>query len=297
MATPNSPLNVDPAGKSLIKLLWRNRESLSKKETKPSKDVWDITDVVARAVIALLTVVGVIVIPIVVAKIGGKIQHAVTSQTGKIQESIAVQNTGKDYMQLALGILEKRDLPEDMAKNLGLRKWAVGLLKYYSPVKLDENTAGQLVNGEVEIPLMSDTSQEQWWLTPDSNSAFTVRGPHGGRISSVSKNGVLTVQGLFKVQTQIKSPKGMLVSADGYELIVYDDQTLELYFTEADTSRGQPRIAAPVRISPPNGISRITFSNSERAASEGQLHPVTMIIVTGTDNKEIRYDLDGNVIK
>jgi hypothetical protein len=83
---------------------------------------------------------------------GGRIQKTITNQTVKTQESIATQNTGKDYVQIALRILEQKDLREDMKKNIGLRKWAVSLLKYYSPVTLDDSTADKLINGDVEIP-------------------------------------------------------------------------------------------------------------------------------------------------
>jgi hypothetical protein len=49
---------------------------------------------------------------------GGRIQKTITNQTVKTQESIATQNTGKDYVQIALRILEQKDLREDMKKNL-----------------------------------------------------------------------------------------------------------------------------------------------------------------------------------
>ncbi len=70
----------------------------------------------------------------------------------KIQESIATQNTGKDYLQIALGILEQKDLPEEVKKNKGLRTWAVELLNRYSQVKLDPETSNELINGETNIP-------------------------------------------------------------------------------------------------------------------------------------------------
>jgi len=58
-----------------------------------------------------LTALAAIVIPIVVAIIGWQVQKVVTSQS-----------TGKDYIGIALGILEKKDLPAEMGSNLGLRK-------------------------------------------------------------------------------------------------------------------------------------------------------------------------------
>jgi hypothetical protein len=193
-------------------------------------------------------------------------------------------------MQMAFGILEKKDLPEDMAKNLGLRKWAVGLLQYYSPVKLDETTAEKLVNGEVEIPLMSDIShnpQDQPWMDPANlDNPLIRRGPHGGRFAFVTTDGVLTVDGLYKVQTEIKSPKALYFSPDGQELIVYNDESLALYFTTPDTIRGQKHVSPPVHISPPNGIADFAFSQDSKT-----------LFITGKDGKRIQYDFDGNEIK
>ena len=71
-----------------------------------------------------------------------------------MQKTVTAQSTGKDYIQIALGILEKKDLPPDMQKNVGLRKWAVGLLNYYSAVTLDEDTAEKLINSETELPMV-----------------------------------------------------------------------------------------------------------------------------------------------
>jgi hypothetical protein len=245
MATRNHSPNAVTGRKSLTPLFRQIRKTL------PKKDLWDKAEIIAKWLIALITAIAAVGIPIVVAIIGGKIQHAVTSQTGKIQQSIAEQNTGKDYMQIALNILEKKDLPEEMQKNRGLRKWAVGLLKYYSPVKLDEPTADQLASGEVEIPVMIYNSQAQPWLDASNlNNPRIRRGPHGGPFASVTKDGVLTVEGLYTDQTQIKSPKALCFSEDGKYLIVFNDQAFALYFTELDTIRGQKHVVPPIRRSP-----------------------------------------------
>jgi hypothetical protein len=137
MGTPNNVPNANSGRRSLAELLWQSRKP--KKAENLRKDGWDKADIIARWLIAIAAGS----ISVLVAIIGGNIQQAVTSQTGKIQQSIAEQNTGKDYMQMAFGILEKKDLTEDMQKNKGLRKWAVDLLQYYSPVKLGKTTADQ----------------------------------------------------------------------------------------------------------------------------------------------------------
>jgi hypothetical protein len=64
---------------------------------KPRKDWWDKADIVGKWVVA-----------VVIALVGWWIQNVVTTQ-----------NTGKDYIGIALGILERKDLPEDMQKNKG----------------------------------------------------------------------------------------------------------------------------------------------------------------------------------
>jgi hypothetical protein len=125
-------------------------ESTLKKDDKPKKDWWDKADIVGKFLIALITAIAAVVIPIVVAKIGGQVQKVLTTR-----------QTGKDYMQIALGILEKKDLPAEMQKNTGLRKWAVSLLKYYSPVALDDDTAHKLVNGEIELAITTNAPEGQ----------------------------------------------------------------------------------------------------------------------------------------
>jgi hypothetical protein len=156
----------------------------AKKDEKPKKDAWDKADILLKALITFA-----------VALIGWRIEIAVSTQ-----------NTGKDYMQIALNILEKKDLTADMQKNKGLRKWAVDLLQYYSPEKLDQPTAIQLAKGEVEIPLVDFNAPGQKF----DLLQLTARAAHGGPFASVNTDGVLTVShpsGQYTDQTGIKSPK------------------------------------------------------------------------------------------
>jgi hypothetical protein len=109
------------------------------KKEKPRKDRWDKAEMIEKAFIA---VAALIVIPIVVAKIS---EHA--------QRVITAQGTGKDYIDIALRIRERKDVPEDLQKNKGLGKWAVKLLNRYSREKLDNDTSQELINGEIRIPI------------------------------------------------------------------------------------------------------------------------------------------------
>jgi hypothetical protein len=119
MPVPNNTPDSVRQRRSIAEMLWQTRKTPSK------KDFWDKADIVGKFAIALLTGGAAVVIPIAVATIGNQVQKV-----------ISAQNTGKDYITIALGILERKDLPEDMQKNEGLREWAVGLLRYYSPVHL-----------------------------------------------------------------------------------------------------------------------------------------------------------------
>ncbi len=187
MATPNNTPN-DSGRKSLTAHVWQTRRSVSKGSDKPKKDGWDKADIIGKFLIAFCTAIAAIVIPLVVAYIGGQVQRVVTAQ-----------NTGKDYMQIALNILEKKDLTQDMQKNIGLRQWAVGLLRHYSPVTLDDNTADKLVRGQVEIPLVVHGGLQDFpWNEKDT----LIKAPHGGPFASVNAEGVV------KLQTAIRTPTG-----------------------------------------------------------------------------------------
>jgi hypothetical protein len=254
---------------------------------KPKKDAWDKADIIAKGLIGLASAFAAIF----VVYMGGRIQKTITNQTVKTQESIATQNTGKDYVQIALRILEQKDLREDMKKNIGLRKWAVSLLKYYSPVTLDDSTADKLINGDVEIPFTAPAPwRESEWGPPDPNAAFQAIAPHGFGFASLNTDGVLRIRtrsARYTYPTEIKSPRGLFFSEDGVELVVYNNQTFAIFSTVPDTIRGRPHVSPPIQISPPNGISTITFNPPYGRT----------LMVTGTDNKQISYDSEGNEVK
>jgi hypothetical protein len=259
---------------------------------KPAKDIWDKLDIVSRAaiaffiaVVALLIAVAPLIIPRLAEKIGGKVEKIITTQT-----------TGKDYLQIALGILEKKDLPEEMQKNIGLRQWAVGLLKYYSPAALDKITGDKLVSGEVDIPLVDgnsqyNSSQFHDWESILPNS-LSVQAPHGRDIIAlVNADGILRISPFkgkqfpaYIYRTEIKSPQAPVFSEDGAELLVFNNKTLMLFPFDKAAPEGLPHLNPPKQITPPNGIRDVSFSY-ERGAT---------IIVTGADGKRTSYDLDGN---
>ena len=71
---------------------------------RSKKDFWDKLDIIGKAAIALITAIAAVVIPVVVTRISGQVQNTVTEQ-----------NTGKDYIQIALGILEKKELCKSLS--------------------------------------------------------------------------------------------------------------------------------------------------------------------------------------
>jgi hypothetical protein len=130
-------------------------------DERSKKDWWDKLDIIAKAIIALFTALAAVVIPVVVAIIGRNVQRIITAQT-----------TGKDYIQIALSILQNP--PQDSTirerfKNKDLRKWAVSLLNKTSPVPFDKPTAEQLIHGQTQLPLVtcllnnSDISTSSFW--------------------------------------------------------------------------------------------------------------------------------------
>jgi hypothetical protein len=115
---------------------------------------------------------------------------------------------------------------------------------------------------------------------------------HGGPFASVNTEGVVKLQTPIRTatrtdnsayilyQSEIKSPAASF-SPNGEALFVYNNKEAAIYFTRPDTIRGEQRFIPPIRISPPNGISSIWLSYPDGKT----------IIVTGTDNKQVRYDL------
>jgi hypothetical protein len=295
MATPNNAPNPDGATHSIIKLLWRNRNARLRRDQKPRKDVWDIIDIMARGLIALLTVVAAIVIPIVVAKISEQVQKVVTAQI-----------TGKDYIQIALGILqshgpelEKKATFSEKQRNRDLRSWAVSLINKTSPIALPQRTADELINGETEIPYFTTLPLKKAQSDWEENAfqtfledAVHATSPSGNLRGFATKDGTVFVTPSSSVVPMrvcavgVTSPNGLLFSPDEWNLVAFNDHKLAIVASEGHTSQGLPVYNDAIRVSPAIGIFKIAFSDDSKT-----------IIVTGTDNKEIRYELDGNEVK
>jgi hypothetical protein len=236
MATPNNAPNA------------LEKDQTSQRDEKPKKDIWDIIELFGKGIIAI---VALIVIPIVINEI-----------SGQVQRRIAIENTGKDYIGIALGILERKDLPEDMKKNIGLRKWAVGLLQHYSPVKLDDSTADKLTQGETEIPIPK-LAQEQLeskdlvgigQLVPNE---YLVRSfsPDGKKVASITlfhyKSGIRNIVSIYDLLAETEIASFDAGEGAGTPQFAWSPDSTKLLFAWTDVSRRA--VAFDLTLPPPAG--------------------------------------------
>ena len=117
---------------------------------KTQKDFFDILQIGAT-----------VLIPIVIGVATYRIQKSIAKQSVGVQRSIAEQSVAKDYVQMAVSILEK---PKDEGQN-ALREWAVDLLNLesksilpFTPQQLDELKSGGLGLGKGTIDLLNHLS-------------------------------------------------------------------------------------------------------------------------------------------
>jgi hypothetical protein len=240
---------------------------------KPRKDWWDKADIVGKWVVA-----------VIIALVGWWIQNVLTTQ-----------NTGKDYIGIALGILERKDLPEDMQKNKGLREWAVGLLNNYSPKQLDPITSQELMKGETRLPppRLSPASNPPGFVGVTEQvlpSVFAFNKDKSLRVS-VNAEGFLeliqmtTGQSTGSMHTYISSPKAIAFSPDDHYFVIANNLTF--LFFEVDSAgnysekgpgrwqNGQPSFTLP------SGLEKLTITADDVA------------VITGSDGKETKWPLKG----
>jgi hypothetical protein len=146
------------------------------------------------------------------------------------------------------------------------------------------------------VPILQEHGNFQEDFPWNAKNIITIRAPHGGPFASVSTEGVVKLEraiqtptgtepGYILDQSGIKSANASF-SQNGEALFVYNKQEAAIYFTQPDTIRGEQHFRPAIRISPPNGILYIWLSEDGKT-----------IGVTGTDNKQVIYDLDGNETK
>src|SRR5258708_8327891 len=144
-------------------------------------------------------------------------------------------------MKIAINILEKKDLPQDMQKNVGLRKWAVDLLKFYSTVKLDYASTYKLINGETEIPFWGIIGIHQ--QVDELSAIITGSSPvaisrNGKVLTFVTPRGLVDIRpqsGSYEpliIETSIASPKGIFYSPNESHLVVSNDLKFSLLISQ-----------------------------------------------------------------
>lgn len=114
---------------------------------------------------AVSKILGVVAIPIILVIYGNY-----------INESLQDKNLQRDYVQIAVGILQNESSKDD----IGLRKWAVSLINENSDIKLDVKTQRKLENGEIKFP---DGFEKVYSNTKALNDIYT-----GASLSNIRKS-------------------------------------------------------------------------------------------------------------
>lgn len=92
-----------------------------------------------------LQIVATIALPIIVFVVGNQVQR-----------SIATQELGKSYVQMAIDVLKTPPTPE----NSELRQWAVATVDKHSPIPLSKELREQLKQGAVEFKIAAKNDVE-----------------------------------------------------------------------------------------------------------------------------------------
>lgn len=86
----------------------------------------------------ITTILGLIVVPLLIARESGNIQSRIAEQN----IGIAEQSINKEYVQLALGILESPERKDDN-DNKKLREWSLDLINKFAPIPLPQEAVAQ----------------------------------------------------------------------------------------------------------------------------------------------------------
>jgi hypothetical protein len=121
---------------------------------------------------------GMLLVPIAIAGFGWM-----------IQSSIAQQSVSKDYVNLAIQILQK---PENATKDPGLKRWAVALLNKTAPVELDQSTGDRLASGELSLTEATEDPFRTSSL-PDMDEKPKIWNGPGGREAALFRDGTFVV--------------------------------------------------------------------------------------------------------
>ena len=103
---------------------------INKSSEKGSSSFWDKIE-------KITLIISVIAIPVIIALIGNSIKASLTDKT-----------VNKEYVQIAVSILSN----PSTAEQSNLRGWALSLLNFSSPIKIDKETKEELKSGITSLP-------------------------------------------------------------------------------------------------------------------------------------------------
>jgi hypothetical protein len=183
-----------------------------------------------------------------------------------IQATISQQSVSKDYVKLALSILEKKRDNTEAQTSKGLRKWAVELLNKTSPVELDNFTVDELMKGTLQLPLSSarvGAATDLFDTLKSGQISEEVTSPDKKVAAKYYDSGVLSgrdlqSKGSWEILTPIHRPTGLvfssLVSGDHYLMVMFNSMMFELVEITPQTRTPFSFISAVSDIRDPNQL-------------------------------------------
>jgi len=173
-------------------------------------------------------IISAIAIPIVIA-IGG----------WWIQNSITRQSISKDYVALAISVLEKPKAEIDQS----LRDWAVDLLNEYAPSKFPADTISRLKSGSISLgaltAVLASKASSRIAIAPDAHSIAV-----GGRDMAISIFDLRTAQPLKTLLGHTDSITSLAFTPDGRRLF---SGSLDKTVKEWDVAAGTLLRTAPFK--------------------------------------------------
>lgn len=164
-------------------------------EVAKKQTIWEKLEAASK-------IISAIAIPIVIA-IGG----------WWIQNSITKQSISKDYVALAISVLEKPKGEIDQS----LRDWAVDLLDEYAPNKFPAETVSRLKAGSISLgaltAALSSKASDRVAVSPDGHSVAI-----GGRDKAIRIFDMATARMLAQLRGHEDEITGLAFGPDGHRL-------------------------------------------------------------------------------
>jgi WD40 repeat protein len=202
-------------------------------------------------------VLSAIAIPIVIA-VGG----------WWIQNSITKQSISKDYVTLAIGILEKSKSEIDQS----LRDWAVDLLAEYAPSKFPAETISRLRAGSISLGARKASGRVA--ITPDGQSVAV-----GGRDGGIRIVDLRTGKTLKRLLGHTAAITALAFTPDGRQLF---SGSLDHHAREWDVAQGSSGAIMPF----PNAVLDLYVSPDGSRLIVG-LEEETLLVLDQRTHQEL----------